>query len=158
MKNILFSFDDLSSKDKAVKALQKQFGKEGVEILKLDVDSKIRRTSNLNYREVTLFFVDSQQVTLRIAQSGDVYQVLVNGKIIPIANQDDHGKAVSEIVAVLNRGRAAYQEKLAKAKVALPEGIKTAAVPMEKALTRKRDDLKVAVAAAEEELATIRAA
>ena len=37
---------------------------------------------------------DEERVVLRIKQSGDIFQVLLNGKVLPIKNQDDHVKAI----------------------------------------------------------------
>ena len=100
---------------------------------------------------------DSQLVTLRIKQTGDVFQVLINGKVVPIRNQDDHKKAVAEIAGMLESGRTAFQAKLAKAKVKLPKGVTTAVTNIERALTEKRDALVEAVGAARETLAGLQA-
>lgn len=155
---LLFNFDDLGNKDKATKAVEKAFTRAGVEVASVRADPKLKRTAGVSYRELLITFGDSQMVTLRIKRTGDIFQVLLNKKIVPITNQDDHTKAVSEIVALMERGRSAFQKKLAKIKPKLPERIKTAAPKMEVALTQQRDDLLEAVDAARTELETIRAA
>ncbi|MCF7995424.1 MAG: hypothetical protein K9L88_11350 [Chromatiaceae bacterium] len=155
---LLFNFDDLGNKGKATKAVEKAFTRAGVEVASVRADPKLKRTAGVSYRELLITFGDSQMVTLRIKRTGDIFQVLLNKKIVPITNQDDHTKAVSEIVALMERGRSAFQKKLAKIKPKLPERIKTAAPKMEVALTQQRDDLLEAVDAARTELETIRAA
>jgi Asp-tRNA(Asn)/Glu-tRNA(Gln) amidotransferase A subunit family amidase len=154
--NLLFTFEDLSNKDKAVKQALKYFSRAGANVVSNDVDPKIKRTSGISYREMSLTFADSQIVTLRIKQSGDIYEVKLNGKVIPIKNQDDHVKAVAEIVQKMDAGRTAFQKKLAKAQVKLPPTIKTAAPKMLQLLTEKRDHLKELIAEVRAEIAQIR--
>lgn len=157
-KQLLFSFDDLSVKDKAVKAVAQAFQRTGAPVASVEVDPKLRRASGITYRELVLIFADSQTVTLRVKQSGDIYQVVVNQKVLPITNQDDHLKAVGEVVRILERGRTAFQKKLANTKVALPSQLTTAVPKIEVQLTQRRDELKVLVADARTELETLRAA
>ena len=83
--------------------------------------------------------------------------MLLNGKVIPIANQDDHVKAIAEIVQSMETGRTKFQKQLAAAQVKPPAGIRTAAPKMEAVLTEKRDALKTAIATAKEEAAKLRA-
>jgi len=78
--------------------------------------------------------------------------------VIPIRNQDDHAKAIKEMVALMDRGRAAFQKKLARQKVKLPSSVKTAAPKMEVALQKRRDELASQVAAAKAQLAELNAA
>jgi hypothetical protein len=155
-KNLLFTFQDMSVKDKAAKAVMKYFARAGANAVQQDVSAQVRRTSGVSYREITLTFADSQQVVLRIKQTGDVYQVLLNGKVAPIKNQEDHVKAVAEIVQMLDAGRTKFQALLAKAQAKLPPGVKTAAPKMIQALTEKRDGLKEAIAAVWAEIEQVR--
>jgi hypothetical protein len=154
-EKLLFTFDDLSVKDKAAKAIMRIFEQHHAPVVQQDVTTQIRRTSGVSYREMNLVFADSQTVTLRIKQSGDVYQVLVNKKLVPIKHQDNHKLAIIEIVNVLNAGRVKWQNKLAKATIKLPPGIKTPAPKMIEILTSKRDSLKEAIAEIRMETATL---
>ncbi len=156
--NLLFSFDDLTRKDKAVKELEKYFKRAGTTPVSVDVDSRIKRTSGVSYREISLTFSDSQVVKLRIKRPGDIFQVMLNRKVMPMRHQDDHAKAIGEIVQAMDRGRTAFQKRLAKAKVQLPKRMKTAAPRMEKRLEEKRDALKEAVEDARQQLAELAAA
>ena len=146
MKNLLFSFEDLSAKDKAAKQAVRFFSRAGANVVQQDVPATVKRSSGITYREMTLTFADSQPVVLRIKQSGDIFQVLVNGKVLPIKNQDDHVKAIAEIVQAMDAGRSRFQKLLAAAQARPPAGIRTAAPKMEQVLTEKRDALKAAIA------------
>lgn len=158
MKNLLFSFEDLSTKDKAAKEVMKYFSRAGANVVQQDVNTSVKRSSGVSYREMSLTFADSQQVVLRIKQTGDIYQVTLNGKILPIKNQDDHVKAITEIVAAMDSGRTKFQKLMAAAKIKTPPGIRTAAPKIEQVLTEKRDSLKAAIAQVIEETAKLRGA
>ena len=158
MSKLLFSFDALSAKDKAAREAVKHFKKAGATVAQVDVNPTIKKTSGVGYRELHLVFNDSQTIALRIKETGDIFQVMLNKKVIPIRNQDDHAKAIKEMVAIMDRGRAAFQKKLARQKVKLPSSVKTAAPKMEVALQRRRDELASQVAAAKAQLAELNAA
>lgn len=109
MKNLLFSFEELGVRsDAAARKVASQFGRAGAPVVQTDVSPRLMRSSGVTYREIRLTHADSQTTTLRVKQTGDVFQVLVNGKVMPIANQDDHGKAIAEVVKALDTGRAAF--------------------------------------------------
>lgn len=157
-KNILFTFEELTGKDKPTRELTRIFKRAGVDVAQVDVNPSIKRTSGITYRELLLTFADSQQVVLRIKQTGDVYQILLNGKVMPLRAQDDHAAAVAEVVKAMDAGRAAFQKKLAMVRPALPPSIRTAAPQMLQQLSKRRDDLAQAVQAVNEEITRIRAA
>ena len=113
MPNLQFSFEDLSAKDKAAQKVIKLFKKSDSNVAQIDINPTIKKTSGIAYREMSLTFVDSQVVVMRIKETGDIYQVLINRKEIPIKNQSDQDKAVTEIAQAMNRGRAAFQKKMA---------------------------------------------
>lgn len=152
-KNLLFSFEDLSIKDKAAKQAMRYFSRAGANVVQQDVSPTTRRTAGISYREMLLTFGDSQKIIMRIKQSGDIYQVLLNDKVLPIQNQDDHVKAIAEMVQAMATGRTKFQALLSRAKVALPAGIRTAAPKMEQVLIEKRDSFRLAIAAVREEIA-----
>lgn len=159
MKNLLFNFEEMaSSKDKIAKIIGRQFGMAGQNIVQTDISESTKRSSGVSFREMALTFADSQTITLRVKQTGDIFQVLLNNKVIPIKNQDDHAKAVTEIAQNLDKGRAQFQKKLAATKVAVPKGIKTAAPKIEQVLTEKRDSLKEAIRAVNDEIGKLQVA
>ncbi len=153
----LFSFEDLAKSDKALRSVIKIFSQAGVLVLNSSssIDPKIKRSNGISYREMFIAFGDGQIVTLRIKQTGDIFQVLLNLKVVPISNQDDHKKTVTEIVRLLDSNRSKFQAALAKATVPLPKGIKTAAPTMIVALTKQRDGLKEAIAMVNSEIETL---
>lgn len=159
MKNLLFSFEDLGTKsDKALVKLKQYFSRANAPVVTAEPGAKTLRTSGISYRELFLTFGDSQRVTLRIKQTGDVYQVLINDKLTPLKAQDDHIKAVAEIAQKLDAGRAKFQKALANVKVPLPKGIRTAAPKLEEQLKIREEELDAAIGEAQQELADLAAA
>ena len=156
-KTLLFDFNDMTSSDKAAVKAMKYFARAGSPVIAVNASSAIKRTSGVSYREMTLSFGDSQTITLRVKPDGDVFEVLLNKKLVPIKNQDDHIAAVAELVGMMNAGRTKFQQKLAKALIKLPPSIKTAAPKMLQVLTEKRDALIAAIDDVKVEIETIRA-
>lgn len=158
MKNLLFSFEDLGTKsDKALTKLKQYFSRANAPVVTAEPGAKTLRTAGISYRELFLTFGDSQRVTLRIKQTGDVYQVLINDKLTPLKAQDDHIKAVAEIAQKLDVGRAKFQKALANVKVPLPKGIRTAAPKLEEQLKIREEELDAAIGEAQQELADLAA-
>ncbi len=145
MKNQIFDFNSIAT-GKPVKAIQQAFARAGVPVISIDADGKAKRTAGVSYKTMTLAFADSQTVELAIKQSGDVYRVSLNGSVVPLKNPDDHAKAVGEIAKMLDAGRAKFQAKMARAKVDLPKGIKTAAPKMEQQLAAQIQELDTKIA------------
>lgn len=156
MANELFSFEDLSQKDKAVKTLQRQFQRAGVTVASVDINPSVKRTAGISYREITMAFADSQTVTFRIKKTGDIYQVLLNKKVIPIKNQDNQNKAIKEVTEKLESGRAAFQKKLARVKAPLPPGVKSTAPKLEEAQAQKITGLTETIGELQKQVTNVR--
>lgn len=112
-------------------------------------------TAGIKFREVLVMFKDGQTVTLRIKDTDDVYQVLVNNKLLAIKSQDDDKAALAEIAQKLTDGRAAFQKKQAAIKVKLPDGIKTAAPTMLKTLQARNVQLDEQILSAKKTLGAV---
>ena len=146
------SFDDLSSKDKALNALQRAFKAAGAEPVEVTIDPRIRRTSGINYRQVHFLFADSQQVVMHIKRPGDVYRVKLNGSEMPIKDQDDQKAAIAEIVARMDSKRPSFQKRLAKKKVVVPKGVTVTRPKRKQLLTDQVTALKAEHAELEQRL------
>lgn len=123
MNTYIFTFSDLNQKNKVVKKIVNTFKKNGITIIEDTIDvSKIKRTSGINYKELTLTTTESHQIQFSIKQSGDIFKVKIGviggGKQqlreMPIKNQDDQAKAIAEICNKLKSERVNFQKKLAK--------------------------------------------
>lgn len=155
--DLLISFDDLKAGASALRKLTQAFTRAGTPVATSDVDPKAGRTSGVSYRRVALTMTDNQKVELLVKTTGDIYEVRINGSRFPVKNQTDQRKAIGEIAKALDAGRAKYQAKLARQKVVLPKGIKTAAPKLEQRIAQEREALTVQVAEAEAKVAELRA-
>lgn len=136
----------------APKELLKMLKRAGAEIAQSAV-LKAKRQNSISYKPVVLIFADSQTVELRVKESGDIYQVLLNGKIAAIKNQDDEKKAAAEIVKLVEGNKDKFQKALARKKVKLPTGVKSTSKRKEEALTEEIVRLDGLIAEAEQRLA-----
>lgn len=157
MAALLFTFDDLTSKDKAIRAIERAFTRLGLSVAQVDIPNAVKRTAGVAYKEVSLTFADSQVVTFRVKKTGDIFEVRLNKKTLPIKNQDDQAKAIKEVADAMDKGRSSFQKRLARLQVAPPKTLRTAAPKMEKVLADRKAQLQAAIAQAKEQLAAIQA-
>ncbi len=144
-KSLLFSFDDLSDKNKVVQKVKKQFEKLNLTVTAVDVPQQIKRTAGVSYREVSMTFADSQIVTLRVKKTGDIFTVLLNRKAIPIKNQDDQTKGLKEIADAVVKNQSAFQRKLARIAVAVPTKGMRSTVSVVERQASKIEEMKGAI-------------
>ncbi len=158
MKKMLFSFEDMATGDKSTKVVDRVFSRAGADVVQNNVSTSVKRSSGISYREMFITFADSQTATLKIKKSGDIFQVLLNKRVLPIKNQDNHVDAIAEIVSAMEAGRTKFQKLLARTKVRVPSGIRTTAPKIEQTLIEKRDALIAAIAEVRAEIETYKTA
>lgn len=155
-KNIIFEFKTLKQDDEAVKKITSAFTRAGAKVVKVEVMPNLKRRAGISYKEINLSFADSQIVTFRVKETGDIYQVLLNKSIVPLRNQEDHVLAIGEVVTVMERKRQAFQKKLARLKPKMPNSIKTTVPKKQELLKTRKQELLEAIEEAEKELEELR--
>lgn len=156
MSDYVFKFDDLKpNEETAPKSILQIIRRAGSSVVSSWVDGKIRRESSISFKEIHLNFADNQEAILRVKQSGDIFQVKVNGRAVPIKNQDNHKKALIEVIDAIDASRSKYQKTLAQTKVKMPVGVKSTVTRKEDALKERIGDLDKSIAEAKSELATM---
>lgn len=145
--NILFGWNDLVA-GQPIKKLTTAFAGAGASVISATSDGKARRTAGISFKTLDITFADSQHIQLLVKQTGDVYEVKLNGQMVPLKNPDDHKKAIKELVAKMDAGRAKYQKKMAMVKVELPKGIKSTAAKQSVVLAARVVELDTAIAEA----------
>lgn len=155
MKALQFNFDNPSEKDKAVKTVIQRFRLAGAVVITAEVDKTMSRRAGVTFRNLNLTFADGQTVTMAFKATGDVFEVKVNGKVIPLKDQDDYHAAISEIAGRMDTGRDSFQRALSRVKVPLPPSVRTSRSNMLKAKVEKRDALKELVQSLKTELADL---
>lgn len=116
---LLFDIKNLSTEADSLKRLIDMFAMLGETLVNHDIDKNLKISDvdeNFSYKNVNLTFADSQTVTFSIKQTGDIWQVKLNNKLIALRNQDAHKPeaVVQEISQKIKAGRTAYQKALAK--------------------------------------------
>lgn len=157
MKTLNFDFGAVTANDKTLREVTKLFERAGVQVVNSEVAKSVIKRQGIATRDVTFTFADSQTVTMSVKESGDVFQVKINGGLVPVREQDDHARAIKEIAALLDRRRAAFQKAMARAKMPTPPIARASRTSVLAALTTKRDGLKEAIGIAEQELAELTA-
>lgn len=147
MKTLVFELDR-GNKDKAVREATRLFKRAGAQVVSAEVDANLSRRAGVSFRNISFSFADNQKVTFAVKATGDVFEVRLNGKPVPLRNQDDHALAIGEIAERMDAGRAAYQRALARVRVPLPPSIRVSRVNLLIALTERRDNLVSGVAEA----------
>ncbi|MFM0608679.1 hypothetical protein PQR05_29535 [Paraburkholderia sediminicola] len=150
MQNLIFDIYNLSHKDKAISDARRAFARAGASVVTVDVDAKTKKTLGVDYREVQFSFADSQTVRFGVNATGDVAQVRINGKSVPLKNPDDHGAAIKELVALMTKGRTKFQAAMAKVRAPLPPSVRTAAPKIEQQWREKVTSLDTAIGEATE--------
>lgn len=151
-QNQLFSFNDLAAKGLAERTVTQFFKQAKIQVVSYYGNIQIKRSNGTAYREMLFAFADNQTVAIRVKESGDIFQVLLNGTLMPIKGGDSHTKALAEIVGTLDANRSKYQTVLSKAMLKMPQSLKTALPDILSALTVKRDNLKVQIEAVNAEI------
>ncbi|HEX8590623.1 hypothetical protein [Pseudomonas sp.] len=130
---------DLSPQEapKSLKRIAALMGRAGQPVVQTAFNDKLRRTSGVTYREAMLTLASGQAVTLRVSQSGDIAQVLLNGSLVPIHQQTDPNKAIGEIASIAEANQGKFQKAQARIKAELPAGIRTTAPRMVDALKER---------------------
>lgn len=145
--NILFTWDDLVA-GHPIKKLTTIFAGAGASVISATSDGKARRLAGYSYKTLDITFADSQHIELMIKQTGDVFQVKLNGLVIPLKDPDDHKASVKELVAKMDAGRSKFQKKMALVKVELPAGIRSTAAKQSVELAARVVDLDTKITAA----------
>jgi ribosomal protein L7/L12 len=148
-----------SDKDPALKALARKLGQAGAVVIAQSVDqgTPLKR-AGIAYRTANLSFADSQVVQLLFKESGDVFEVKLNGKAVPVTAQTDVGAAGKEIAGRLAAGRAKFQAAMTKAPVTKVAAIRVSRTNQLKQLTEARDTLASECDTLQSELDALRAA
>lgn len=135
MKPILFDFSSSTVAEKTKAKIVQLFERAGKTVASADMDDRTYSTTGFQYRKLSLVFSDSQTVTMMVKVTGDVYQILIDGKVFPLRQQDDPAKAIAEICSALDKGSAAFQKKLLRAKTKIE---KTSARSLSTRVMRER--------------------
>lgn len=150
-KALLFQFEELTAKSSAVKTIQKELARLGTPA-QVEIDPSPKRKSGISYKTIVLVFSSSSQtVSLGVKKTGDIFEVKLNGKPLPIKNQDNQKAAIKEISDAVTKNAPRWQKVLQRRKVVPADTkIKVSRKKQEEVLTERETELDRAIKEATE--------
>lgn len=95
-----------------VKPIKDAFEKAGLTVVDVEASNKAARRAGYQVKQATFFFGDGQRVVMMLKNDGDgqgdIYQVKLNSRVVPVKNVDDMDKAVAEIAAMAGANSASF--------------------------------------------------
>lgn len=95
-----------------IKPIKDAFEKAGLTVVDVEASNKAARRSGYQVKQATFFFGDGQRVVMMLKNDGDgygdIYQVKLNSRVVPVKNVDDMDKAVAEIAAMAGSNSASF--------------------------------------------------
>ena len=151
---VTFDFDNFTEKG-SLKPLLTALKRAKMDITDITAPNRARRRSGELVKEAIMHFASGQKLALAIKGDGDVFQVKLNNKPIPIKNVDNMTKAVKEMVRIVESEKPAFlkreeakRKRMAEKAMAAEDGGETLAEARQS--TRSKIDSRTA------ELADIR--
>lgn len=157
MKNLIFEFDKIGPSGGVTAEAKRAFARAGASVVQVEAGAVQRGPGGVKFKPLSFVFADGQAITMRIKDTGDIFQVLMNGRARPIAHQDDHGEAIKELVSAMDQNRAAFVKAQAVKKVTVPAGVKSTVPRKIEKLTAQRDALQAEVSDLEAKVSAKRA-
>lgn len=132
--------------EKGLKSVLNRFKKNKLPVDRVEATNKPKREAGYQVKTAHLIFGDGQKVTIKAKADGDIYQVKLNNKVLPIKHEGDMGKAVDEVADFVQKNAAKFAKnkakrdakigaepkvKIPKVRTALPDLIKTAQADLE---------------------------
>ena len=139
---VTFDFDNFD--EKGLEPVKRDFERAGLTVIDIEATNRSRRQSGFATKTARFHFQDGQTITLRIKGDGDVFQVQLNSRVVPIANVDNRKKAIEEMARMASANAPAWKKaqrrKQQRAKVN-PDDMKAKALPRGKRIEALEGEL-----------------
>lgn len=124
-QNYASSFDFAKFDIDGIKPIRDAFEQAGLTVTDVEATNRAARRSGFQVKQAAFYFSDSQKVSMLLKNNGDgtgdIYQVTLNGSIVPIKNVSSLDGAAGEIARLLGANSAkflkAQERKMAAQKV-----------------------------------------
>jgi len=110
MRQNYATFDFANFDEKGLSGVKEAFERAGVTVIDLEASNRSRRMSGFATKSATFYFEDGQTITLRIKGDGDVFQVKLNSRVVPIRNVHSMKEAVGEMARYLQANAPAWKK------------------------------------------------
>ena len=143
--------------EKGLKPLTSMLKKHELEVAKIDATNRAKRDSGFQIKTATLTFMSGQKLALKIKADGDVFQVRLNGKVLPIKNAEDldvpanFKKAVAEVAGRILANEPTFAKNRIRRMKRLKENDDQAAKKVTKSAAKRLSELKTSFEEMKEE-------
>jgi len=97
-----------------LKPVLKKFETAGIPVEDVEATNKGKRESGFLIKTATLTFASGQKLVVKAKAGGGIFQVKLNGKVIPIKAVDDIAKAVDEVITHIKANEPAFLKQKEK--------------------------------------------
>lgn len=104
---VTFDFDNFD--ESGLAGVKREFEQAGATVIDIEASNRARRQSGYATKMARFHFQDGQTITLRIKGDGDVYQVQLNSRVIPIQAVDNRKAAIEEMARFLTANAPAWR-------------------------------------------------
>ena len=111
MKSMI-NFDNFT--EKGLKKVLDKFKKKDLPVGEVKADNRGKRQSGFLTKSATIIFESGQKLFVAIKADGGVYQVKLNGMVIPVKNYLEEGKAFNDLALRIKKNEAIYLKARAK--------------------------------------------
>lgn len=106
---------DFDKFDKAgLKQVLKKFETEGLPVDDVEATNKSKRESGFLLKTATIIFSSGQKLMIRAKAGGGVFQVKLNGKVMPIKHAEDVPKSLDEVIGYVKKNEPAFLKQKEK--------------------------------------------
>lgn len=94
--------------EKNMEPIAKAFGQNKLAVVNVKATNMAKRENGVAIKEAQFEFKSGQKLVIKIKADGGVFQVKLNGKVLPIKEVFDVDAAFKEIVRMVKQNEAAY--------------------------------------------------
>jgi chromosome segregation ATPase len=131
--------------------LTKKFARWKVEVADIEATNKPKRESGMQIKSAMLKISTGQKLEIKVKNTGTIFQIKLNGKVLPIKHVDNMDKAVIEIVDYIQENEKSYLKSQERRVAKLAAGEKKPSVRTTRAEQIDNYTAKVAELQAENE-------
>jgi hypothetical protein len=110
MRQNYVTFDFENFDEKGLAPVKQAFEKAGLSVVDIEASNRQRRMSGFATKTARFFFEDGQSITLRVKGDGDVFQVQLNSRIVPIKQVDSMKGAIEEMARFASANAPAWKK------------------------------------------------
>lgn len=140
---VVVDYDNVT--EVGLKDLIKQLNKNGAQVESTIANNRKVKKDEQYVKRAQFVFTSGQSATVFIGDSGDIYQLVVNGKKTPLPNASNVSQFAKGLVNILQRGQEKFNaSKLAKVKKATNTAISK---PLTRSLKKRAEEASLFIQA-----------